>query len=269
MSYCNYKAMKLALLSGASIPRKHVGSMQPARTKGGEPTTRKKEEGAAVALLVHIVIASHINIESQSTYLSYSHIAKDALTSPRSARRAVNTLVASGHLCKEPSDLRECNTYRLGPATTAAGSQPSADEADSMANDLVDIIPSPPAATSPPVSSATSAAIQVANRFAELLAQPEKHSAARRKDWPAICDKMLATRSQADLDALITWVFSIDPWHWKDKLRDSGGDPMAYLESHLGSITTAMAHPTTKSTMAAKAAPHKPKHDVNSFLSFS
>jgi len=82
--------------------------------------TRRKQEGASTTLLVLVVIGSHISHKTKKTRLAHRTIAREALTSISSSKRAVEILVGSGHLLREPSQNRGSNTYWFGPAVAAA-----------------------------------------------------------------------------------------------------------------------------------------------------
>jgi len=115
---------------------------------------------------------------------------------------------------------------------------------DDLADELKDIVP--PMPTSPPptvaIPAASDTAMQLAAQFGEFLAQPAKHASARRKHWPATFDRLLTTRSQADLLALMQWVFVGDPKQfWPPKIRSCSTNPATYLAKSIDSITTAMA----------------------------
>jgi hypothetical protein len=264
VSYYNFEATKLAFFAGPSLPRKQAGTSYKAYEKGSAAQfrVRKKEEGAATTLLVLLVIASHFNLSTQSTYISYNRIAREALTSVSSSKRAVHDLVASGHLLKQETDDRDCNTYRFGPAMNGT-QQNSVDDlsCDDPPIDLTPPVPTPPKVVLPVVSEA---ATQLAAVFTELLAQPKKHSTVRRKHWPGTFDAMLADHSHADLLALLEWVFNINKF-WHPKIRAYSGDPADYFAEHLDKIITAMAHPVTQS-MSRIAPRTAPKYDIDAYL---
>jgi hypothetical protein len=237
-TYVNYAATKLAILAARTLP------LSPSRGKG------KRRTRAHYALLTLIIIAGHINHDSGETWLAYDTIAKETLGTVSSAKRAVSLLVDSGHLAKIQGGKgkRDSNTYRLGPAIattdTASGQK--------IENELDDIIPATPPPTKP---TASEAAIQLAGRFTELLAQPNKHSSVRRKQWPAVFDRLLLDNSHADLLATLEWVFTVDAF-WPPLIRATSGDPAEYLTQKIDTIIAAKAHPVSQ-TLTRVATPNR------------
>ena len=242
MNYCNWTAVQKALEAGPSL----FGARNEMRTH--------------VALVVLIVIAKHINRNSEETYLSYETIAEESLTSNASARRAVQSMVKSGHLIKKKggSGKRDCNTYSFGPAMTE-----TMDATEVTAVSKAEVAPTPrrsakskaaPSSTLP----ATEEARVLAERFSEL--EGGKPSAARVSAWQGTFDEMLGAHSFSDLLAHMEWVF-LDGF-WAPRIRTFSGDAVTYFLEHYGSIERAKAFRPPRSNTSTSTGKGQMKHSI-------
>ena len=163
----------------------------PPRPKPKEEPQRKRETGAKHALLTLILIARHLHLETHETFLSYETIARESLTSVASSWRSVDALVRSRHLIKETGGRgkHDCNTYKFKPAMFADVAIEGETKTPEAVVSSGDHIPPPHPLTS------SEAASELAARFAELLNQPQKYSAEKRKEWPQVFDKLLGNHS--------------------------------------------------------------------------